>query len=434
MSGMSASETDERSPSILIESPAVEMIVERKTGRVGAFQSRNFRLLWTGLIIANSGSWMATTAEGWLVTDMASGNASVIIGLIALAFALPMFGLIMIGGAVADRFPRMRMLWIVQCCYLTFSTTLAVVTLLDLIQIWMLIVYSFLNGLVLAFDSPARNALLPDLVPKEDLAGAVSLNSAAYSGAALIGPAIAGALIPIIGVGGVYAFNALSVIAVLVALTRMRNVPEHAVNKQTQGNVWTSIKRGVHFARESRIILGVLAVSVVSGIFARSYSPLLVIFAREEFHVGSFKFGLMVAAPGIGTLLAAFMIASRKDMGQRGKKLWIFVSALAVVLMIFAIMPWYIGALPMLIITGFCVTLTAATMATIIQLQTPPELRGRIMSIYMMTLIAVPSVGTLMNGAVADVIGVRVAVFSGAVIVLLVVALLFFRNPQLREV
>ena len=434
MSGMSASEADELSPSILIEPPAVETIAEKKTGRVGAFQSRNFRLLWTGLIIANSGSWMATTAEGWLVTDMASGNASVIIGLIALAFALPMFGLIMIGGAVADRFPRMRMLWIVQCCYLTFSTTLAVVTLLDLIQIWMLIVYSFLNGLVLAFDSPARNALLPDLVPKEDLAGAVSLNSAAYSGAALIGPAIAGALIPIIGVGGVYAFNAVSVIAVLVALAKMRNVPEHAVNKKTQGNVWTSIKRGVRFARESPIILGVLAVSVVSGIFARSYSPLLVIFAREEFHVGSFKFGLMVAAPGIGTLLAAFMIASRKDMGQRGKKLWIFVSALAVVLMIFAIMPWYVGALPMLIIIGFCVTLTAATMATIIQLQTPPELRGRIMSIYMMTLIAVPSIGTLLNGAVADVIGVRVAVFSGAVIVLVVVALLFSRNSQLREV
>src|SRR4051812_10499426 len=227
MSGMSASETDERSPSILIESPAVETIARKKAVRVGAFQSRNFRLPWTGLTIANSGSWMATTAEGWLVTDMASGNASVIIGLIALAFALPMFGLIMIGGAVADRFPRIRMLWIVQCCYLTFSTALAVVTLLDLIQIWMLIVYSFLNGLVLAFDSPARNALLPDLVPKEDLAGAVSLNSAAYSGAALIGPAIAGALIPIIGVGGVYAFNAVSVLAVLAALAKMRNVPEH---------------------------------------------------------------------------------------------------------------------------------------------------------------------------------------------------------------
>src|SRR6478735_6130597 len=245
----------------------------KPSGRVGALQSRNFRLLWTGLVVSNSGSWMATTAEGWLVTDLAKGNASVIIGLIALAFALPMFGLIMVGGAVADRFPRKRMLWIVQCCYLTFSTTLAVVTLLDLIQIWMLILYSFGNGLVLAFDSPARNALLPDLVSKEDLAGAVSLNSAAYSGAALIGPAIAGALIPIIGVGGVYAFNAFSVIAVLVALAKMRDVPEHAVNKKTQGNVWTSIKRGVHFARDSPIILGGLAVLVVYSIFARSYSP-----------------------------------------------------------------------------------------------------------------------------------------------------------------
>lgn len=431
---MNASEADEIAPPLPVESPVRETAAPAKRGRVGAFQSRNFRLLWTGLIIANSGSWMATTAEGWLVTDMAKDNASVIIGLIALAFALPMFGLTMIGGAIADRFPRKRMLWIVQCCYLVFSTTLAVVTLLDLIQIWMLILYSFGNGLVLAFDSPARNALLPDLVSKEDLAGAVSLNSAAYSGAALIGPAIAGALIPIIGVGGVYTFTAISVVAVLIALARMKDVPEFAIDKKSQGNVWNSIKRGVHFARESRVILGVLAVSVISGIFARSYGPLLVIFARDEFHVGSFKFGLMVAAPGIGTLIAAFFLASRKDMGERGKKLWIFVSALSVVLMIFAAMPWYFGGLPMLVVTGFCVTLTSATMATIIQLQTPQELRGRIMSIYMMTLIAVPSIGTLIIGSIADIIGVRVTVFAGAVIVLGIVALIFTRNQQLREV
>ena len=235
---MNASEADEIAPPLPVESPVVETAAPAKRGRVGAFQSRNFRLLWTGLIIANSGSWMATTAEGWLVTDMAKDNASVIIGLIALAFALPMFGLTMIGGAIADRFPRKRMLWIVQCCYLAFSTTLAIVTLLDLIQIWMLILYSFGNGLVLAFDSPARNALLPDLVSKEDLAGAVSLNSAAYSGAALIGPAIAGALIPIIGVGGVYTFTAGLGLAGLVALGGVKGGAREAPAKKVPGDGW----------------------------------------------------------------------------------------------------------------------------------------------------------------------------------------------------
>jgi MFS family permease len=378
---------------------------------------------------------MATTAEGWLVTDLAKDNASIIIGLIAVAFALPMFGLTMIGGAIADRFPRKRMLWIVQLAYLTFATTLALVNLFGWIEIWMLILYSFANGLVLAFDSPARNSLLPDIVEREHLAGAVSFNSAAYSGAALVGPAIAGALIPLIGVGGVYSINAISVFAVLWALHAMKDVPEYAASKPTSRvPLWESIKQGVRFALESPIILGVLAVSIVSGIFARSYSPLLVIFARDEFHVGSFAFGVMVAAPGIGTLTAAFALATRKDTGDRGRKLWIAVSGLAATLIVFSIMPWYIGGLPLLVLAGFFATSTAATMATIVQLQAPPYLRGRLMSIYMLTVIAVPSIGTLASGAVADLVGVRATVGVAAAIMLAGIALIFQRNRPLREV
>lgn len=378
---------------------------------------------------------MATTAEGWLVTDLAKDNASVIIGLIAVAFALPMFGLTMVGGAIADRFPRKRLLWIVQISYLTCATALALVNLLGWIEIWMLILYSFANGLVLAFDSPARNSLLPDIVEREHLAGAVSLNSAAYSGAALIGPAIAGALIPLIGVSGVYTINAISCLAVLLALHAMTGVPEYAASKPTASvRLWESIKQGVRFALDSPIILGVLAVSIVSGIFARSYSPLLVIFARDEFNVGSFAFGLMVAAPGIGTLTAAFVLATRKDSGDRGRKLWLAVSGLAISLVAFAIMPWYAGGLPLLILTGFFTTSTAATMATIVQLQAPPHLRGRLMSIYMLTVIAVPSLGTLLSGAVADIVGVRATVGVAAAIVLVGVALIFKRNDALREI
>jgi MFS family permease len=421
------------SPTTPIAAPAPEPTV--KNARVGALQSRNFRLLWTGLLISNSGSWMATTAEGWLVTDLAKNNASLIIGMIAVAFALPMFGLTMVGGAIADRFPRKRMLWIVQFGYLTFASALAFINLMGWIEVWMLIVYSFLNGMVLAFDSPARNSLLPDIVDREHLSGAVSLNSAAYSGAALIGPAIAGALIPLIGVGGVYTINAFSGVAVLFALYRMKDVPEYVANRPTANTrIWASIKEGLRFAVESPIILGVLLVSIVSGIFARSYSPLLVIFAREEFHVGSFAFGLMVAAPGIGTLAAAFVLASRKDTSERGKRLQRAVSGIAVVLICFAVMPWYVGGLPLLVLAGFFATATAATMATIIQLQAPPYLRGRLMSIYMLTLIAVPSLGTLLSGAIADVIGVRETVGIAAVIMLIGVNWIFYRNRQLREV
>jgi MFS family permease len=377
---------------------------------------------------------MATTAQGWLVTDLEPERASLYIGLIAMAFALPMLLLTMVGGAVADRFPRMRLLWVVQISYLFFASTLALINWLGLIEVWMLIVFAFLNGLVLAFDSPVRNALLPDIVDREHLAGAVSLNSAAYSGAALIGPAIAGALIPLIGVSGVYTVSAVSIVAVLWALHQMSGVPEYAGSRQPSLPLLQSIRQGVRYALGSRVIFGVLAVSVVSGVFARSYTPLLVIFARDEFHVGSFAFGLMVAAPGLGTLGAAFAIASRADTGGRGRKLLVATIGLSLVLIAFAAMPWYAGGLPLLILAGMFTTLMAANMATILQLEAPPHLRGRLMSIYMLTLIGVPSLGTLVSGAVAEVIGVRLTVGVAAAVLLAGVLLIFQRNADLRGV
>jgi len=405
-----------------------------KSGRVGALQSRNFRLLWTGLIIANSGSWMATTAEGWLVTDLEPDRAPLFVGIIAMSFAIPMILLTMVGGAVADRFPRMRLLWLVQIVYMTASMLIAIATLTGIVQVWMLPIYAFILGCGLAFDSPVRQSILPDIVPKEQLAGAVSLNSASYTGAALIGPAIAGALIPLIGVGGVYLIAAISSSAVMVALHRMRGVPDYAGAKGDAIPLMQSIREGVRFSLDSRVIFGVLAVSVWTGIFTRSYNPLLVIFARDEFEVGSFLFGLMIAAPGLGTLTAAFLIASRVDTGGRGKKMLLASIGLGIVQISFASMPWYAGALPLLILTGAFSTLLAANMATVVQLEAPPRLRGRLMSIYMLTLVGIPAFGTMLSGAVANVIGVRETVAGAAVIMLVGVLLLFRRNEQLRAV
>ena len=397
-------------------------------------QSRNFRLLWTGLIIANSGSWMATTAEGWLVTELEPDRAPLFVGIIALSFALPMIFLTMLGGAVADRFPRMRLLRLVQLIYMTAGIAIATLTLTGLVKVWMLPIYAFILGVGLAFDSPVRQSILPDIVPKEHLAGAVSLNSASYTGAALIGPAIAGALIPLIGVGGVYLVAAFSGLAVMIALWRMTGVPDYAAPKGDTMTLMQSIREGIRFSLDSRVIFGVLAVSVVTGIFTRSYNPLLVIFARDEFEVGSFLFGLMIAAPGLGTLIAAFGIAARIDTGGRGKKILFASIGLGIVQIAFASMPWYVGALPLLILTGVFTTLLAANMATVIQLEAPPRLRGRLMSIYMLTLVGIPAFGTMISGAVANSIGVRQTVAGAAGFMLVGVLLIFRRNSNLRAV
>ncbi len=400
--------------------------------RFAALRSRNFRLLWIGLLISNAGTWMASTAEGWLVTELQPERSAFWLGMIAASFAVPMLVLPPIGGAIADRVPRLRLLWLVQAIYLALSTALAVLTLLDRINVWFLLAYAFANGVTLAFDSPVRHAILPDIVSRDELTSAVSLNSVAFTGAALVGPAIAGSLIPVIGVSGVFTVNALSCFATLAALARMRGVPQHAASSHASG-VLHSISTGVRFVAGSPLLRGLLLLSLVSGLCARSYTPLLAVFARDEFHVGSTAFGFLVSAGGLGTLSGAFWLASRRDVRHKGK--WVMAATLtqAIFLATFASAPWYGLALPALVLVGFASAITGAMTATLIQLSVPGELRGRVMSLYLLTLVGVPSAGSLIAGVVGDMVGVRLAVAGGAVVLVLAASTIFWRYTAVRK-
>lgn len=395
-------------------------------------QSRNFRLLWFGLFISNAGTWMAATAEGWLVTDLQPGRAAFWLGVISAAFAVPMILLPPIGGAIADRLPRIRLLWIVQIAYLAISAVLAALTLSGAVAIWMLITFAFFNGVILAFDSPVRHAMLPEIVDRAQLTSGISLNSVAFTGAALIGPAIAGLLIPVIGIGGVFAFNAASCVATLVALAKFRDLPASRRRSGPQENVLRAIMGGVRHVRASRTLTGLIAVSTVSGLLARSYGPMLAVFARDVFHVGSGAFGLLVSAGGLGTLIGAFGLAGRADVTRKGR--WVMASVLlqGAMLLLFAVSGSIAVALPALLLIGVANAISGALISTLIQLSVPNELRGRVMSFYLLTVVGVPSIGSLLLGAVATATDVRLAVGGGAVLVLLVVAVMFARNGELR--
>ncbi|MEA2582994.1 MAG: hypothetical protein QOF33_1079 [Thermomicrobiales bacterium] len=401
--------------------------------RFTALQSRNFRLLWIGLLTSNAGTWMESTAQGWLVTDLEPARKAFWLGMIAAAFAIPMLLLPPIGGAIADRLPRLRLLWTVQIAYLLASAALAAVTLAGAVNVWYLLSYSFLNGAVLAFDSPVRHALLPDLVSRDQLTSAVSLNSVSFTGAALVGPAIAGALIPVIGVGGVFVVNAFSCLATLWALSRMRGVPQRSRHSPPPGGAFAAIARGIAHVWHEPLLRGLLTISLVSGLLGRSYGPMLAVFARDEFRVDSTAYGLLLAAGGLGTLAGALGLASRGDVSHRGRWLMKATVCQAGFLFLFAICPWYVVALALLVMVGVATAVAGALTATLIQLTTPNELRGRIMSLYVLTLIGVPSAGALLAGTVGEVIGVREAIGGGAVIVVLLAGIVFARNPSLRS-
>jgi MFS family permease len=412
--------------------PAPATVAPAKRNGFAAFQSRNFVLLWTGLIISNAGTWMAATAEGWLVSDISGERAAFSLGLIGISFAIPMLCLPLVGGVVADRVPRLKLLWTVQILYLFLASALAILTITDVINVALLMVYAFLNGAILAFDAPCRHALLPDIVTREQLTSAVSMNSASFTGAQMVGPVIAGALIPLIGVSGVFTINAISCVATLYALFLMRDVPQIS-HQQNSDRLVASIKRGFHYVRQSELVSGLLLMSLIFGFFVRGFSPMLVVFARDIFHVGSVGFGILSAATGFGTLAGAILLASRSDISNKVRLSVIAILACCASLFLFGVGHWYAPAFLMLVAVGFFNVIAVSMIATIIQLRVPPELRGRVMSLYMLTVIGVPSAGSFLSGAIADLFGVQFAVAAGAVVVLALVSVTVFKDKEIRE-
>lgn len=435
----SVSMSGPESPSEMGKDPSAEPPIGVSTGtaeepvRFAALQSRNFRLLWFGMLISNAGTWMESTATGWLMTDLEPERAAFWLGISAAAFAIPMLVLPPFGGAMADRFSRISVLWVVQSLYMALSLALAIVTLTDVVAVWMLIVFSFGIGVVLAFDAPARHALLPDIVNRMQLTSAVSLNSVAFTGASLIGPAIAGVLIPFIGVGGVMAVNVVSCLATLIALALLRNIPVRIPGRHDAESVVKSIARGVRHILGSPLLSGLIVVSAIGGLLVRSYSPMLAVFARDEFHVGSGAYGAMVSAGGLGTLIGAFGFAGRRNVEHKGRVVLAAVIAQSGLLIIFAVSPWYALSLPLLAFAGLTNALAGASIATLIQLSVPPDLRGRIMSLYLLTVIGVPSVGSFALGVAAVPFGVRAAVGAAALISIVAIGAVFARNRPLRE-
>src|SRR5512140_616080 len=212
--------------------------------RYAALRYRNFTLLWSGLIVSNMGTWMQNVANGWLILQLT--NSALWLGFLGLSFAVPMIVIPPFAGAVVDRVHRIRLLYLTQSIQLLTALVLAFLTWFGLIQPWHLLLASFVGAAALAFDNPARQALIPDLVQPRDLLNALSLNSATYTGAALIGPALAGALLQPLGAGSLFFINAVSFLAVIFALAAMKDVRTHSGGES--GSLRSSMRSGFSYA------------------------------------------------------------------------------------------------------------------------------------------------------------------------------------------
>ena len=392
--------------------------------RFAALQHRNFTLLWVGLIVSNTGTWMQNVAQGWLVYQLTSSPFW--LGMLALSFALPMILLPLFGGAVIDRIDRIKLLYFTQTGAMLIAFILAALTWTNSINIYHILIASFIGSVLLAFDNPARQALIPDLVPLRDLMNAISLNSATYTGAALIGPALAGMMLAPFGAGALFFLNGVSYLAVLIALTAMRNVQAFGSGRQ-HATIGKSMLAGLTFAWKNKLILALLGMSALAAIFGRSYQNLLPIFARDTWNGGPQGYGILLSASGAGALVGAFGLASIRNVKRQGAILIVSGLIFSLTIISFALSPNLWLAAILLFLSGIAITVFGTIIATFIQVIVPNEIRGRMMALYSITLIGLPSLGAMGSGSIAEVLGgssgAPRAVLMGGTIVGLVVLL-----------
>lgn len=385
-----------------------------------ALYHRNFTLLWTGLIVSNTGTWMQNVAQGWLVLQLT--NSPLWLGLLGLSFALPMIILPLLGGAIADHVNRIKLLYITQTCSMLTAFTLAFLTWFGVINVWHILIASFIGSALLAFDNPTRQALIPNLVPPRDLLNAISLNSATYNGAALVGPALAGVLLAPLGAGTLFFLNGVSFLAVLFALCAMKDVTTHSGGTHT--SMRDAMWAGLGYAWRNRTILALLMLSALAAIFGRSYQSLLPIFARDIWRGGPEAYGWLLSSAGAGALVGAFGLASIRQVKNQGMLMVISGLVFSASIIAFAISPSLVFGIILLFIAGLTTTLFGTIIATFIQTSTPNEMRGRVMSLYAITLIGLPSLGALGSGASAEwlggIDGAPHAVLIGAIILIVV--------------
>jgi MFS family permease len=397
--------------------------------RLGPLQHRDFTLLWAGLLVSNSGTWMQSVAQGWLAYALT--NSPLWLGLLGAAFALPMIALPLVGGTIADRVDRLVILRITQTLMLACAAILAALTLARVVSIWHMVALTLISSCALAVDNPTRQALIPDLVPRSELFAAISLNSVAFNGAALIGPALAGVLLKTAGgsqVGdGLYTssavlftFNTLSFLAVLVPvfIIRPRPVPRSSVVVSFQA----ALLEGIVFVRRRPALLLLLVLSACASVFGRSFSQLLPVFARDVLAVGSDGFGLMLALPGAGTLAAGFSLAWLGRGIDRRRLIVIALLGLVGSVVIFSFSRAFLPSLALLFLNGFFATVFGSVAATILQTETEGQLRGRVMSLYAITLIGLGPLGSVLSGALASYLPIGTAVAVPSLVILVVLA------------
>ena len=391
-----------------------------------ALRHPNYRTYWIGMIVSLIGTWMQTVSQPWLVL-LLGGSPLQVGAVIALQFAPAMF-LAPLGGVLADRVDKRRTLMATQALAMGEALVLFSLTFTNVVEIWHIFVLAGVLGIVNAVDMPVRQSFAAELVPRRDLMNAIALNSASFNLARVLGPALAGIALAIYGPAFNFGVNALSYLAVLVALWRMNPGALYRSDLPRQfGSVWASLKEGVGYARRTPTVLWPLVLLGGVATFGMNFQTLLPLFARNTLTLDADGYGLLFAAMGVGSLLGSLTLAFA---GSRRPMLGLILGgALAFVIFEVALglsrSPF--AAYPVIVVVGFASMLMVNTINVTVQANVPNELRGRVMSLYVTVFAGSAPIGGFFAGGVAEIWDAPAAFLLGAAISTVFIALVAWK-------
>jgi len=390
--------------------------IEAPTGILGrtfaSLRIRNFRLFFTGQAVSLIGTWMQRAALSWLVYVLT--GSKLMLGMVEAAGSLPFLLFALLGGSVADRFPRRTVLYVTQTGIMIASFILAARTMTHHITVWEIIILAAMSGLFMAFDVPVRQAFVVDMVGPANLINAIALNSSLFNGARIIGPAIAGLIMASLGTGFCFLANGISFVAVLVALMMLRLPPAAPRSTHHDRSVMGHTMEGIRYVLKRRHLVGVMGLLAVIGVFGMSYNVLLPAYASDLLHIREQGYGFLMAAGGLGAVFGALTVAAIGESIRRSITIIGGTCLFAVSIIFLSVFHSYPLALCMMFLGGMGMVAFFASANTYVQLNVDNEVRGRVMGIWALIFGGTGPLGGIWAGGMAHLFGIPVTLQVGS--------------------
>lgn len=393
-----------------------------------ALRNRDFRLFWAGNFLSNIGTWMQNVAQGWLVLQITS--SAFWLGVVGFASTIPILLFALIGGVIADHVNKRKLLIGTQSAMMISAFAMAVLAYLKIITVSEIALLAAGTGIAMSLNTPSYQALVPQLVPREDLINAIALNSAQFNMSRVLGPTLGGFAMAAVGVAGNFFLNGLSFLAVIIALTQIhytRQAPS------TEGHLWLKLKQGFSYVFRHQQMLSLVLLMAITSLLALPYLVFVPYFARDVLHSDERGLGILMACSGIGSFFGAGTIAYLGKVARRGRLVTGAALGLFATILGFTFSRWFYLSGALLMLAGYFMILMVSTINALLQHLADEAMRGRVMSIYATAFLGLPPIGSLIAGSLARVVSAAHAIAGMVAVAFVGAVCVYGTRKALRE-